>query len=241
MKRQINLNIASPCSEKFENFHSTDSGGYCSSCQKNVIDFTKMSDDEIKWYFKNDAGKTCGRFKASQLKTYAMPSEQNNYYSLKWVKAGLLGFTILFSGKQSVAKPINQSSMPVEVHPEKKSIENKGTTTSGVAHTVKGTVVDELGEPIPGANVVVRGTTIGTVTDIDGRFILNDVPDNSVLMFYFIGYETQEYKLRKLSSESEMIEMKMVEMEIDFMGEVAVDEVYFSKPTLWQRIKNIFQ
>ena len=52
---------------------------------------------------------------------------------------------------------------------------------------ITGQVKDALGEPIIGANVVVKGTTNGTITDIDGNFSL-EVPDNAILVVSFIGY-----------------------------------------------------
>lgn len=55
---------------------------------------------------------------------------------------------------------------------------------------VSGIVTDNQGEPIPGATVVIEGSTTGTVTDIDGKFSL-DVPEGKVLLISFIGYETQ--------------------------------------------------
>lgn len=54
---------------------------------------------------------------------------------------------------------------------------------------VKGTVVDNLGEPIIGANVVVAGTTNGTITDIDGNFSLSVNPGANITIS-FIGYQT---------------------------------------------------
>ena len=58
---------------------------------------------------------------------------------------------------------------------------------------VKGKVLDEQGEPIIGANVVEKGTTNGTITDLDGNYSLtvNDLK-KAVLQFSFIGYNTQE-------------------------------------------------
>jgi TonB-linked SusC/RagA family outer membrane protein len=56
---------------------------------------------------------------------------------------------------------------------------------------VTGTVSDEIG-PVPGVSVVIKGTTQGVVTDIDGKFAIT-VPDKeSVLQFFFVGYATQE-------------------------------------------------
>ena len=57
--------------------------------------------------------------------------------------------------------------------------------------SVSGTVVDASGEPIIGASVAVKGTTSGTVTDLDGNFQLN-VTDNAVLVISYIGYSAQE-------------------------------------------------
>lgn len=59
--------------------------------------------------------------------------------------------------------------------------------------TIKGIVNDQLG-PITGANVSVNGTTIGTITDMDGRFTL-EVPENATLQVSFIGYLTQNVKV----------------------------------------------
>ena len=56
---------------------------------------------------------------------------------------------------------------------------------------IRGTVVDSTGEPLPGVNVVIKGSTTGTVTDLDGRYNLNVAP-NSVLIFSFVGFTTQE-------------------------------------------------
>lgn len=60
---------------------------------------------------------------------------------------------------------------------------------------LKGVVVDATGEPIIGANVVQKGTSNGTITDIDGNFTLN-VPAKAVLTISFIGYQTQEVALK---------------------------------------------
>ena len=57
--------------------------------------------------------------------------------------------------------------------------------------TVSGTVVDENGEPILGAGIVVKGTTNGTTADLDGRFSLT-VPAGSVIQFISVGFETVE-------------------------------------------------
>ena len=59
--------------------------------------------------------------------------------------------------------------------------------------TIQGTVVDEKGEPIIGANVLVDGTTIGVITNLDGNYTL-EAPANSNLKISYIGYTTQVIK-----------------------------------------------
>ena len=59
---------------------------------------------------------------------------------------------------------------------------------------VKGTVKDNLGEGVPGASVQVKGTSQGTITDLDGKFTLNIPQKNATLVISFIGYVTVEQK-----------------------------------------------
>ncbi|MDR2775600.1 MAG: TonB-dependent receptor [Tannerella sp.] len=60
---------------------------------------------------------------------------------------------------------------------------------------VTGSVTDASGEPVIGANVIVKGTTIGTTTDADGNFTLSVPNNDAVLAFSYIGYATQEIKV----------------------------------------------
>lgn len=67
-----------------------------------------------------------------------------------------------------------------------------GNIATAQTMTVKGTVVSvEDGLPLPGVNVVIKGTTSGTVTDIDGKYNIQ-VDSNQSLVFSFVGFETQE-------------------------------------------------
>lgn len=64
---------------------------------------------------------------------------------------------------------------------------------------IKGIVKDTSGEPVIGANVFVKGTTNGVITDIDGNYIVNDVKSTDVLVFSYIGYVSQEIKVNNQS------------------------------------------
>ncbi|WGH74555.1 carboxypeptidase-like regulatory domain-containing protein [Tenacibaculum tangerinum] len=55
-----------------------------------------------------------------------------------------------------------------------------------------GKVVDEMGEPLPGANVVVKGTSNGAATDFDGKFMLNASTESGVVVVSFVGYSNKQ-------------------------------------------------
>lgn len=64
--------------------------------------------------------------------------------------------------------------------------------TANAQLLVEGTVTDETGSGLPGANILIQGTANGTTTDANGSYSLNVPAENTVLVFSFIGYESQE-------------------------------------------------
>ncbi len=58
--------------------------------------------------------------------------------------------------------------------------------------TVSGKVTDSDGQPLPGVTVVVKGTTQGTVTNVDGEYSIANIPENTTLVFSFVGMRKQE-------------------------------------------------
>ncbi|WP_080903759.1 TonB-dependent receptor [Parabacteroides sp. Marseille-P3160] len=75
------------------------------------------------------------------------------------------------------------------------SIINEGVQQQG--HAVSGIVKDKLGEPMPGVNVSIKGTTRATITDVDGKYTIGNVPNNATLVFTFIGMQKQEIQVRE--------------------------------------------
>ena len=61
--------------------------------------------------------------------------------------------------------------------------------------TVSGKVTDSSGAPLPGVSVVVKGTTTGVITDMEGKYSLLKVPENATLQFSFVGMKTQEIRV----------------------------------------------
>ena len=66
--------------------------------------------------------------------------------------------------------------------------------------TVTGTVKDATGEPMIGVSVVVDGTSIGSVTDLDGNFTIQKVPENATLKISYVGYKEQKLQVAGKSS-----------------------------------------
>ncbi|CAK7033386.1 MAG: TonB-dependent receptor SusC [Parabacteroides sp.] len=60
---------------------------------------------------------------------------------------------------------------------------------------ITGTVIDDTGLPVIGANILVKGTTNGTVTDVDGKFTLDNVPEGALLIVSYIGFLEQDVKV----------------------------------------------
>ncbi|MCW3785247.1 SusC/RagA family TonB-linked outer membrane protein [Plebeiibacterium sediminum] len=82
---------------------------------------------------------------------------------------------------------------------------------------VTGKVIDSSGDAIPGVSVVLKGTTVGTITSVDGDYSLKGIPANGTLVFSFVGMHTQELPVEGKS----IINVKMVEESIG-MDEVVV-------------------
>jgi TonB-dependent starch-binding outer membrane protein SusC len=121
------------------------------------------------------------------------------FYCIKEKLHSLITMVILFLSTQSFAlstvdhailsgrikdKQTGNYLIPVNIH-------LKGTTDI----LVKGQVTDVNGEAIPGVSVKVKGSTVGTTTDLDGRFTVNVADNNSILVFTYIGFLTQEIAL----------------------------------------------
>lgn len=91
--------------------------------------------------------------------------------------------------------------------------------------TITGTVTDaDDGSPLPGVNVILKGTTNGTSTDFDGNYTINDVPVNGTLVFSIIGYTSKEVPVNGLSS----INVALVES-AEQLGEVVVTALGIQK------------
>lgn len=82
--------------------------------------------------------------------------------------------------------------------------------TSAQQKTVSGTVKDTGGELLPGVTVVIKGTTLGTATNIDGEFTLTNVPDGATLVISFVGMKSQEIVVGNQTSFNVVLEPEAI-------------------------------
>jgi TonB-linked SusC/RagA family outer membrane protein len=117
---------------------------------------------------------------------------------------------------------INEASYAISL--KNKSTSEKSKTKELAVQSIKevkpfqvsGIVRDETKEPIPGVNILIKGTSVGTVTDAAGRFTI-DVESDAVLVFSYIGYEAQEVRVGSQSA----IEVSLV-LDVAQLAEVVV-------------------
>ncbi|MDB0715225.1 TonB-dependent receptor [Bacteroides xylanisolvens] len=119
----------------------------------------------------------------------------------KWLLCILLMLFLPFGLFAQVAPALEEQKTETQEAPGN----NEETTTIGNAategdagKTIKGVINDEQGETIIGASVIVKGEDTGTTSDMDGRFSL-EAPEGAILVISYIGYHTQEVKVRKRS------------------------------------------
>lgn len=193
MPQKIELTIPQLCHKDWNEMTPNDQGRFCSSCKKNVIDFSAMSDRQLAAYFKQPVGSICGRFEKDQLnRQIDVPKRR-----LPWIKYffGLAIPAFLLSLKS------NGQQGPkgrVKVTTVEKPV--KGDTAITIKeewNEIKGTVSDEKDQGIPFASVFVKGTTIGTVADVQGNFVLTHrFTKPFTLLVSGIGYESSELLIK---------------------------------------------
>ncbi|MEP6675745.1 MAG: carboxypeptidase-like regulatory domain-containing protein [Ferruginibacter sp.] len=191
MQKKIILSIPEPCHENWEEMNPTEQGRFCFSCQKQVIDFTQMTDSEVYHYFaKKKDDHVCGRMMPDQLNTaIAKPA------SIKKKKLWYVHYltTLLLFINKSETKA--QTKTPITVSPIDKSpllvgkmIAMPQVSTSKV---ISGKVAGKNGESIPFASITIEGTNHTIAADANGVFTIK-INNNDKLLITAISYFSKE-------------------------------------------------
>ncbi|MBP0902256.1 carboxypeptidase-like regulatory domain-containing protein [Mariniflexile gromovii] len=191
MRKVINIDIPKPCSENWNNMTPNEKGRHCAACKKTVFDFTTKTDEQIIKTFEQN-NNLCGRFKATQLQRDIVLSrkEKNNYVT--YLASGFFAF-------MGLASPY------IHAQGETKVVQTDSTKQNHIVGKIKpkplvnenlisGIITDEDNTPLPGVNVLVKGTSDGIATDFDGKFSLK-ANKGDVLVMSYIGFKTKELKI----------------------------------------------
>ena len=177
--RKLQLTIPEPCHENWSQMTPVEKGRFCAACQKNVYDFTKSTDREIINAYNKDQ-KLCGRFLKTQLeRDLIIPKERKSI----WLASIFFGMISLFNTKVAAQeKPKTEQTNNKYQNSEKS---DSGIILKKGEKIITGIVSDTTG-PIPGANVIVKGTTRGTQTNFDGTYTII-AKEGEKLIYSFMG------------------------------------------------------
>jgi CarboxypepD_reg-like domain len=220
MSKNLQLHIPVPCNENWNEMTPEKQGKFCLSCQKTVVDFTRMTDYEIIQFFKNTNGNTCGRFYDDQLnKKYEIESKKR----LKWFKyfISIMFPALIFANKsysQGMVKkkPATCTSPTKRVSTERVILGDIGATIFlEPVNSVNGKVINENGEAVAGASIMIKGTKEGIAADMDGEFLFSTKQNLPLkLLVTSVGYEEREVTINgKDDKLPVIIEMKQKVME----------------------------
>ncbi len=107
-----------------------------------------------------------------------------NLFSSSYSSCGIKRFPLLIGLFIAPFQPLVSNAYAVE------SNTNYAIQVTQQTRTIKGQIIDENGEPLIGVSVLVKGTTVGTVTDLDGNYSLDIPSGHSALEISYIGYKT---------------------------------------------------
>lgn len=245
MNTPVSVSIPVPCAENWNSFTPTATGGFCGNCQKNVIDFTKATDDEIIAFISRKPTHACGRFRTDQLKAYTLVPPVKVNPGFRLLKAGVVGLILLLMSKSASAQTVPLKTTTVRIEQSQPATAHPVSSTKNIITGVVTSASDS--SHLPSVSVVQRNTSNGTVTNADGRFeITIDPAQGDVLVFAFIGMKTLEYKIpsgiREISISLED-DVTVLGGMIVLTGEVSVDGVYAEPQSrlkkFWNKLKNI--
>jgi hypothetical protein len=235
MKEHLQISIPTPCHEKWSSFEKTHQGGFCSSCQKEVIDFTAWSDERLIAYFKNPPARTCGRLREGQLRVYSYEAVRRK--RPRWLSISLASILLVFISRELSAQPATRQT--TEQFQPREGVKDTPKSMPGPI-TITGLVRSKDDKStLPGVHVLWKGTVVGTSTDAAGKFSLTlpDSVQSPVLVFSYIGCRTVEYMPNVVQPGSDIL----IEMTSDVMMLGGLESYRRVSPRrFWMKVKGLF-
>lgn len=191
-KSTFHVHIPKPCHENWQHMTPAEKGRFCGQCQKTVVDFTTMTDDEVLDTLQAATGNTCGRFLIQQLDRPLQPTHlQRSWLRVKWFWAALISGA-LFANKATAQKASYGDTVVVTAPKSNAEVVTMGKLKmpDTLPVIIHGQVTDENGMPMSGVSVMIEGTRVGTITNALGMYELRvKEPAASVnIQFSSVGY-----------------------------------------------------
>ncbi len=205
MAKFISLSIPQGCTENWDGMTPVETGRYCTSCSKKVIDFTGMTDTQLASYFKKDTGRLCGRFYDDQLDR-PMPIPRKQPPILKYF------FTVTFPAFIFGIKAQAQHKMhKAETVLLRGSIDNLTHKAEQKKRCITGSVLDDHGNALMNASVIVAGSRMGVTADSLGNFIIEVVAKQDRLIISYAGYEQNQLLISEVDHYN--VVLKLIDQE----------------------------
>ena len=200
MGRQKKISIPAPCDEDWETMQVSGSGNkFCQNCQKEVIDFSEYSTQELIAYFQNKTNNSvCGKLSQEKLRAADRALESRKGSQNKWL--GIAASAILWASSCASGKDAMQYPNCAEQQEEKdESLLHSNYEVIGAVSMeklsgiiIRGKILNTEEEPLIGASIEIEGYHLGTSTDIKGNFdlTLNEKKTNSKVLVSYIGHKS---------------------------------------------------
>ncbi|MFM2306115.1 MAG: hypothetical protein RLZZ367_784 [Bacteroidota bacterium] len=171
MAKSIYLQLTKPCTERWDKMIPTQQGAYCSSCNKQVIDLTAKTENEIYELVTQHNGEMCARLTKQQLNTPIRKSELvNGWFNWRAIAASLGALLAVEKAQASTS-----DSTTIAIHNPSRANAIEIDTLPVKPDILTGTVVDSAtNEPLKYATAFIKDLHISTVTDSNGVFTIEN-------------------------------------------------------------------
>ncbi len=207
-KYSYKFSIAEPCAESWLNMTPAEKGNFCKNCQKEVIDFSAMKDEDIILLIENTKGSVCGRFRNTQLNR-PMQLRYNNVqrpFPVRTILAGIVALTLLQPVvSEASVRPLKQeynivaSATPV----------NFAQNIVGDSSVVfRGRILQELDSlPATYAVLYIQGSQEKINVDSTGRFSFI-LPDSLIGKPFYLEVHGNRYEKNYFAVQPEAVASK---------------------------------
>lgn len=170
MPRSLKIGIENPCSENWDNMMPDATGRFCLSCTKQVVDFSKMTDQDLVRFFKNyKGGEICGQLAPHQVNRELVSAPRKKSFLPYFLRVTIPAMLLMHKGMAQ--QPVTPGSQ-YEVNEAVKSDRNRPAHAVSPV-LIRGQVIDHEGSPVPYASVSITGTGQYSLADSTGEFQLH--------------------------------------------------------------------